>query len=241
MSAPRHEDEVDRNRAVWERKALLRDVYASMVRRVEAQIDRNVRGRVVEIGSGIGAFGPRALLTDSFVRPWLDVSLDAYALPFRAGTLSHLIAFDVFHHLATPMAFLAEAWRALGDGGRVILVEPHISLLGRVVYGAFHPEPIALRKPIDWSTRPAASGYYAAQGNATRIFFGEEAARWSEQWRLLHAERWSGLEYVLSGGFSRPAFYPRRLRPLLARADALLSRWPSLFAVRSIVVLQRRA
>ena len=241
MSIPRHEEEVDHNRAVWQRKPLLRDVYASMYARIEAQIDTALAGRVVEVGSGIGAFGPRAVLTDSFVRPWLDMALDAYALPFRGGVLSHVIAFDVFHHLARPMAFLAVARRALVENGRVILVEPYISAAGRVVYGLLHPEPIAWRAPIDWSTEPGASGYYAAQGNATRIFFGGEAARWSDRWTLLHAERFAALDYVLSGGFSRPAFYPRRLRPLLVRADGILSRWPSLFAVRSLVVLQRRA
>ena len=241
MSAPRHEDETDRNRAIWERKPLLRDVYGSMVARIEAQIDGALPGRVVEIGSGIGAFGPRALLTDSFVRPWLDVTLDAYALPFRDGALSHVIAFDVFHHLAKPMAFLAEAQRALVHSGRLILVEPYISMAGWMVYGLLHPEPIAWRKQIDWSTEPGASGYYAAQGNATRIFFGDEAPRWSGQWTLLHAERFAAFDYVLSGGFSRPAFYPRRLRPLLVRADAIASRWPALFATRSLVVLQRRA
>lgn len=238
MSVPRHEEEVDRNREVWQRKPLLRDVYAAMYARIREAM--NGGGPSIEIGSGIGALRDSAgavLMTDSFVRPWLDAVLDAYALPFRAGTLANIIAFDVFHHLARPMAFLAEARRTLQEGGRVILVEPYISVTGRIVYGAFHDEPIAMRAPIDLSTEPPASGYHAAQGNATRLFFRD--TKWMRDWRLIEAAPFAAFAYVCSGGFSRPAFYPRRMRPAIDRADALLSRWPSLFATRCIVVLQR--
>ena len=243
MSVPRHEEEVDLNRDVWRRKLLLREVYAEMYGRIHAAMDPAIRGAAIEIGSGIASLrdsieGVR--MTDSFIRPWLDAALDAYALPFRSGTLSHIIAFDVFHHLARPMAFLAEARRTLNGGGRVILVEPYISALGRVIYGPFHDEPIAFRAPIDRSTEAPGSGYYAAQGNATRLFFGAEARGWTGEWRLLQAIPFASFSYVCSGGFSRPAFYPRRLRAVIERADAFLSRWPSLFAARCIVVLQRQ-
>jgi SAM-dependent methyltransferase len=238
MSAPRHEEEVDRNREVWQRKPLLRDVYSAMYARIREAM--NAGGPSVEIGSGIGALRDRAggvRMTDSFVRPWLDAALDAYALPFRAGALANIIAFDVLHHLARPMAFLSEARRTLQEGGRVILVEPYISAIGRIVYGAFHDEPIAMRAPIDLSTEPPASGYHAAQGNATRLFF---SGQWrAGDWHLVQATPFAAFAYVCSGGFSRPAFYPRPMRRAIDRADALLSRWPSLFATRCIVVLQR--
>ena len=240
MSAPRHEEEVDRNREIWQRKALLREVYAAMYARIGAAM--NGDGPSIEIGSGIGALRDSVggvLMTDSFVRPWLDAALDAYALPFRAGTLAHIVGFDVFHHLARPMAFLAEARRTLKSGGRVILVEPYISATGRIVYGPFHDEPIAMSEPIDRSTEPPASGYHAAQGNATRLFFGAEARAWESEWRLVEATPFAAFAYVCSGGFSRPALYPRRLRRIIDRLDAVLSDWPSFFATRCIVVLQR--
>ena len=52
---------------------------------------------------------------------------DGYELPFRSASLSHLVLFDVFHHLCAPNAFLQEARRVLGHTGRLILFEPYIS------------------------------------------------------------------------------------------------------------------
>jgi SAM-dependent methyltransferase len=242
MSVPRHEQEVDEARLVWARKPLLADVYGDFYARVRSSMDDALPGRAVEIGSGIGSLRdriPTVLASDSFVRPWLDVTADAYTLPFRRATLSHVIAIDVLHHLARPMAFLGEARRVLVSGGRVILIEPYISLTGRVVYGLFHDEPLGLGESLDWSTEKPASGYHAAQGNATRMFFGGESERWSAEWQLVRASRFAAFAYLLSGGFSRPAFYPRSLRSTLNRGDALLSRIPRLFAARCLVVLQR--
>ena len=52
---------------------------------------------------------------------------DGYELPFRDAALSHLVLFDVFHHLRAPNAFLREARRVLTPRGRLILFEPYIS------------------------------------------------------------------------------------------------------------------
>ena len=47
--------------------------------------------------------------------------------PFVERSLSHLVLFDVFHHLRAPNAFLREARRVLTPSGRLILFEPYIS------------------------------------------------------------------------------------------------------------------
>jgi hypothetical protein len=130
--------------------------------------------------------------------------------------------------------------RVLTFGGRLIVFEPFISAASLPVYGLLHPEPVALRKPIDLrTTAPRAKRYYAAQGNATRLFFsGQTPPGWSTCWRVLHREAFSGFAYLLSGGYSRPAFYPRACWGMLRRLDDLLSRWPRWFGARCLVVLQ---
>lgn len=243
MAIPRHEQEVDTNRQVWDRKPLLRNAYASLYRHMDTAMDRTLPGANLEIGSGIASLRSSiggVLMTDSFVRPWLDIALDAYRLPLRDASVANLIAVDVFHHVARPLALLQDAHRALVPGGRVIFLEPYISLLGWLVYGPLHDEPIAMHAPIDWSREPIGAGYYAAQANATRLFFGREHNRWSDRWSLVHAARFASFEYVLSGGFSRPAFYPRVAAPILRTIDRVCSRLPVLFAVRCVVALQKR-
>jgi len=110
MSLPlsQHQTEIERNLASWQDKPVLREIYASFYERILQLIDRPLPGRIVEIGSGIGnlrAHVPEAICTDLFENPWLDLVCDGYELPFRSGSLSHLILFDVFHHLEKPQAF----------------------------------------------------------------------------------------------------------------------------------------
>lgn len=246
MSLPlgQHQTEIERNLAAWERKPLLRDIYTAFYSRIVSLVDRSVPGRIVEIGSGIGNLKthvPEAICSDLFPNPWLDLVCDGYEMPFRDGSLSHLILFDVFHHLQRPAAVLREARRVLHPSGRLILFEPYISAASLPVYGLLHHEPVALRKTIDTNAAaPNPRGYYAAQGNATRLFFQEEAPGWPAGWRVFHHEAVSDFSYLLSGGFSKPALYPRGCLRAWQRLDAWLSRWPKLFGARCLVGLQPR-
>jgi len=256
-----HQTEIERNRRAWESKPLLREVYASFYRRIIGLMDRSLPGRVVEIGSGIGNLKSHlaeAISTDLFPNPWLDLVCDGYELPFADGSLSHLILFDVFHHLQRPNAFLREARRGLRADGRLILFEPFISWSSLPVYGLLHHEPVAFGRPIDeCDAAPAPRNYYAAQGNATRLFFRGrgalpraqadrqvgptrfvESGAWPPGWRVFHAEAMSSFSYMLSGGFSKPALYPGRWLPCIQRIDRRLSRWPRLFGARCLVELR---
>jgi SAM-dependent methyltransferase len=240
-----HQTEIRKNLRRWQRKPLLQKIYARFYERILEFIDLREAGRIVEIGSGVGnlkAHVPAAISTDLFPNPWLDLVCDGYELPFLAGTISHLVLFDVFHHLQAPRAFLGEARRVLSSSGKLILFEPYISRSSFPVYGLLHHEPLALRKQIDLSAHlPRPRNYYAAQGNATRLFFLEPAADWLEGWRLAHTEAFSAFSYLLSGGYSKPAVYPAACFGFLETIDRYLSRWPRLFAARCLVVLQAGA
>jgi SAM-dependent methyltransferase len=179
MTAPltEHQAEIERNLRAWNAKPLLQEIYTGFYRRILALIEPAIPGRVVEVGSGIGNLKehlPAALATDLFPNPWLDLVCDGYELPFRQASLSHLVLFDVFHHLRAPNAFLREARRVLvPSSGRLILFEPYISWSSCPVYGLLHHEPVAWREPINLAqSLPRPRDYYAAQGNATRLFFG---------------------------------------------------------------------
>lgn len=237
-----HQQEIQLNRDSWNRKPLLREIYGAFYQRIIAQIDPTLPGRVLEIGSGIGNLRehfPQAIASDLFPNPWLDLVCDGYELPFKANSLSHLILFDVFHHLEAPVAFLNEASRVLSSSGRLIIFDPYISLASAPAYGFFHHEPVAWSAPISLNaslSRPRR--YYAAQGNATRLFF--QQPEWlPPAWRLLHAEAFASFAYLLSGGFSKPALYPAAALPTLHAIDQTLSGFPRLFAARCLISLRR--
>jgi SAM-dependent methyltransferase len=238
-----HQVEIQKNLRAWNRKPLLQKIYASFYAQIISLIDTQIPGRIVEVGSGIGNLKthlPQALTTDLFPNPWLDAVCDAYELPFSDASISHLVLFDVFHHLRAPNAFLREARRVLPPGGRVILFEPYISWSSYPVYGLIHHEPVAWKRPINLAdTLPRPRDYYAAQGNATRLFFRREIPGWPEGWTLLQARAIASFAYLLSGGYSKPCLYPAGCLNFIQRCDRLLSRFPRLFAARCLIALER--
>jgi len=237
-----HNIEIQKNLRSWERKPLLRRIYRDFYTCIVALIDRSIEGRILEIGSGIGNLKdqvPESISSDLFPNPWLDLVCDGYELPFKDGTLSHIILFDVFHHLEAPRAFLREARRALQPRGRVIIFDPYISLASWPVYGLLHHEPIGWSEPINFDERfDPPRGYYAAQGNATRLFFRRQFPDWLRGWEVFHAAAMARFSYLLSGGFSKPALYPAACYPLLTGIDEALSWCPALFGARCLVGLR---
>ena len=237
-----HQLEIQKNLRAWQAKPLLQKIYASFYREILGLMDPKIPGRVVEIGSGIGNLKshlPDAITTDLFPNPWLDLVCDGYELPFIDGSISHLVLFDVFHHLRAPNAFLREARRVLGPGGRLILFEPFISWASLPVYGLLHHEPVAWRESINLTdVLPRPRDYYAAQGNATRLFFRREIPNWPVGWKVTHARAFSSFAYLLSGGYSKPAMYPASLLGMMQGLDRFLSGWPRVFGGRCLVCLE---
>ncbi len=246
MTEPvRHAEEAEQNLASWRKKPLLQEIYRDFHRRIAAELAPG-DGLCVELGSGIGNIRdviPDCLRTDLFPRPWLDGVENAYRLSQADGSVRNLVLFDVFHHLAHPGTALEECRRVLSPGGRLILFEPCVSLLGRLVYGPLHPEPLGLDKPIAWRAPeefdPAAMDYYAAQGNAWRLFVRKEAGADLAGWNLARVERLAAVSYVASGGYSGPQLYPDAALGLMRRLDRLCDHLPSIFATRLLVVLEK--
>jgi SAM-dependent methyltransferase len=241
MNLEQHQTEILRNKHAWESKRLLRTIYGTFYNQILSLIDPALNGKIVELGSGVGNLKsaiPDAICTDLFPNPWLDAVCSAYAMPFENNSISHLVLFDVFHHLERPNAFFKEARRVLTNSGRVIIFEPYISASSMFVYGLLHHEPVAWNARINYSDNsPSEDCYYAAQGNATRLFFRLETEKWLNGWRVFHKQPVVSFSYLLSGGYSKPAMYPEKVLPFMQKIDAMLSNWPSLFAARCLVGL----
>ncbi|HEX4169362.1 MAG TPA: methyltransferase domain-containing protein [Bryobacteraceae bacterium] len=247
ISLEQHNIEIHQNRQFWEKKAVLRKVYSEFYREIAARLNPAIPGLIVELGSGMGNVKdhiPNCITTDIFPNPWLDRVENAYELNFQRGELSHLILFDVWHHLQHPGTALQEFSRVLGPRGRIIIFDPAMGLVGRFVFGCFHHEPLGLEDEIQWDAPAGFSGresaYYAAQGNASRVFGSDVFRDRLLPWRIAEIKYFSGLAYVASGGFQGPQLYPEALWPCLNVADSILSRIPKL-ASRMLVVLEKQA
>jgi SAM-dependent methyltransferase len=241
-----HQDSIEKNSEYWNRKPLLQTLYGDFYRLVAKNLSNLPEGRIVELGSGLGNIHeviPNCLRTDLFPNPWIDQIENAYALSFPDETVSDLILTDVFHHLKYPGTALKEFLRVLRRGGRVIMLEPCLSALGLLVYGVLHDEPIAVTQNIEWEApagwSPERVDYYAAQGNASRIFLGNDFRHRLGDWQKLETVRLSAIAYAASGGFSKPQLYPTSALPLIRKLENILNLFPSLFATRLLVILEK--
>lgn len=237
-------DALREHERAWNERPLLRRIYREWFALLASRV-AHVDGATIELGSGIGRLRehvPDLVTTDVEPTPWADRVVDAARLPYGDGELANVVMLDVFHHLARPAAFLDEARRALVPGGRVVMLEPHVSPLSGLAY-RLHHERLELSAD-GFADGDPSDPLDANLAQTTLAFFrqrDEYGRRWPElpvvETRLL-----SLVAYPLSGGFTRRQLLPSRLYGVVAAAERALT--PALgrvAAFRSLIVLERAA
>lgn len=235
-------DTLREHERAWNARPLLRKIYRDWFALLASRL-APVPGDTLELGSGIGqlrAFVPGLVTSDVEATPWADRVVDAARLPYGDGELANIVMLDVYHHLPEPAAFLDEARRALAPGGRVVMLEPHVSPLSRVAY-RFHHERLELDGD-GFAEQESSDPLDANLAQTTLAFFdqrGEYAERWPEL-PLVESALLSFLVYPLSGGFTkRPLLPVAAYAPLSAVERALTPVLGRFAAFRSLVVLER--
>ncbi len=245
-SIQRHQEEIQFNLQRWNSKPVLRRIYYEFYARIADYLPAEVSGPILELGSGaadITEVIPDCIRTDLFPNPWIDQVENAYALSFSDQFLKGIILIDVFHHLRFPGTALQEFQRVLKSGGRAIIFDPALSLLGKLVYGPLHPEPLGLQDSISWFApdwwSPDNIDYYAAQGNAHRVFVCDELDLAGAGWKLKVVKQFADISYIAAGGYSKPQLFPNFAYPFMRFVDNVCNLFPELFATRLLVVLER--
>jgi len=231
------------HQAVWEKKPILRLLYTEWYREIVSWLRP---GRTLEVGGGTGnlkEFAQSVVCTDIVKLPWLDAIVDAQQLPFVSGSLANIVLFDTLHHLENVRYFFDEALRVLETGGRVIIMDPYISVCSWPVYHFLHPEPVDFDQDplILTPMKPGRKPFDANQAIST-ILFERSSRGFHELYpslKKLRHHRLAFFAYPLSGGFEQPSLLPIFLvRPVLAleRALRFLNRF---LAFRVLVVLEK--
>ena len=113
--------------------------------KIQSEIEDN--SSVLEIGSGAGISddflkGIKVLKTD--ILDWEDNSVignvDAERLPFNKNEFDYVISVDVLHHTNSPLVVLNECLRVLKPKGKLLIIEPYVSMFSFFVYKVFHHE-----------------------------------------------------------------------------------------------------
>ena len=228
----------------WKRKPVLRQLYFDWYNEIAKQLSEGI---TLELGGGTGnlkEFSPNVICTDIVKAPWLDAIADAQTLPFKDNSLNNIVLFDVLHHIENPRLFFDEAVRTLRTGGRVIIIDPYISLASWFVYKYLHPEPVDFhqnpleilspskdRKPFD-SNQAIANLLFGKHLKEFEALFGEL--------QLIHKRYMSYIVYPLSGGFEHRSFIPDWMVTPLLKFENNLDFLGRFLAFRILIVLEKQ-
>ena len=237
------QDYLQAHRRVWAQKPVLRRIYGEQFyARLLAHCSPGAR--TLEIGSGpglISQFDPSVIRTDILYSPWVNVVNDVHHLPWAANSVDNVIGLDVLHHFAQPLDALKEIVRVLRPQGRLILVEPWITLFSRLIYTYIHQESCDMTAQ-PWLDIPPGPQKQAFDGNAAIPYLlitkGHAANNATiPQLMLDCVEPFSSLTYLLSFGFKPISLLPLAIYPALYRLEELTRPlWTHVAALRVLLV-----
>lgn len=229
-------------------KAILRRLFESFYRECRSMDLRyfgNCPGRRLEIGSGAGIVNeifPDMITSDVKLLPFVDIVLNAAALPFSEGSLRSIYAINVFHHLADPRAFLREALRVLYPGGGVILIEPFYGLLARWLFKNLHAAEGFDPEAPDWERLHDSGPFSNANQALSYLVFKRDRARFESEFpglRLLCTRPHTHLWYLVSGGANFRQLAPDRFTPAVRLAERMLAPFNRWIALQHTIVLRK--
>ena len=209
---------------VWNRKPVLRLVYADIYDRIARQCGP---GLTLEIGGGIGNLRermPDVLVSEIQISKNADLVADGQRLPFADQSLGNIVMVDVLHHLEFPIRFLREAARVLQVGGRIVLVEPAVTFGSALFYRYLHREltDMSADPLVDGEPDPSRDPYASNQAIPTLLAtkYRQALEKAVPELKLSATEWFSLLVYPLSGGFQSWAL----VTPGLAKLGLSLER-----------------
>ena len=235
-----------KNRKVYQNKDLIKIIYNNYYKNIKKNICISNKKKILELGSGGGNIKKiisKCITSDQFKKENIDRIENIYKINFKKNSISNIILIDVFHHLQFPSLALKEIHRVLIKNGRIIMMEPAMGLIPRIIYKIFHYEPNEFNLKIDWNNIPkkipSSNKYFAAQSMPWRAFFLKELNLRSK-YKIKLIRPFSDFAFLLSGGYSYKAFYPKFLYPFIKLIDKILTCISiTTFSARMLIVLEK--
>ena len=234
------------NRKIYQNKDLIKIIYNNYYKNIKKNIYLSDKKKILEFGSGGGNIKKvikECITSDLFKNKNIDRIENIYKINFKKNSISNIILIDVFHHLQFPSLALKEIHKVLIKNGRIIMVEPAMGFIPRIVYKIFHYEPNGFNLKIKWNNIPKkiplSNQYFAAQSMPWRAFFLKEL-NLKSKYSIKLIEPFSDFAFLLSGGYSYKALYPKILYSLIKLIDKILTSISiRIFSARMLIVLEK--
>jgi SAM-dependent methyltransferase len=152
-----------KNKITYKKKILLKIIYKDYYKLIKKNLLQNKKFKILELGSGGGNIKkiiPECITSDQFKSDEIDKKINIYNIDLRKNSTNNVIMIDVFHHLEFPSLALQEIKKILIRNGRLIMIEPAMGLIPRIIYKLFHYEPNGSNYKINWKNDEKTNIYY---------------------------------------------------------------------------------
>ncbi len=231
------------HRQILQSKKLMRLVYEHWYQELMRGLEptKHLEGLpMIELGAGasfLEEYIPGIIKTDCVANPNCAQVVNAEAMPFADNSVRLFFITAVMHHMHEPEKFLKEAYRCLAPGGRVVLIEPTDSIIGRTLTKWLHPYEFYDTKVKDWKN--------TGEGRMTNancalpwVIFVRDRARYDASFPQLPIREiryHTMLAYYITGGMTYRSLIPNPLANTFMACEKILwSLTPSLCNLMTI-------
>ena len=232
-----------KNKIKYLKKKVIKEIYKSYFLKIKKHLQK---GKTLEVGSGFAEtkrYIENCTTSDQFIAENIDKKENIYYLRFESNTFDNIIMIDVFHHLKFPESALNELVRVLKPKGKIIMIEPAMGIIPRIIFSVFHHEPngfdFKIKQFKETTDNFTENEFFAAQSLPWRFFVLKEF-NLSKKINLKKVFLWSDFAFLFSGGLSYPSFYPLFFLNYINKMDFFLTILSKkLFSARMMVMLEK--
>ncbi len=224
-------------------KPSLREIYIQYYKQFKRLLPINIRGKVIELGSGGGFIKeiiPEAITSDVMPLPMCDLEFSVEKIPFPNKSISAFLMLNTFHHFKNPEKALKEMSRCLKPGGRIIMIEPYNNFWSRLIYQNTHHEVFDPKAGWAIKSKGPLSG---ANGAMAWIVFLRDAKKFKDkhpELDIIRNQPHTPLSYLLSGGLSKPQLIPTFLFPTIKGIEESLKPIMKFVGMFTTIVIIKR-
>ena len=161
-------------------------------------------------------------------------------LPFKDSSFDAVLAFDSIHHSEQPSKAILELLRVTRKGGKIILVEPFVSLLSYLPYKIFHHEDTSWNFKEQGSIELSLQNHNPETGDqGVSRFIINQLSNWrSTNFPKLNVSitYLSPFSFFATGGVSRPLKTPEIFVKVLIKLENLIPNFIMKFLASRVIL-----